>query len=45
MIWMLLPFGIFDLWNAGLATLFAYAAGSFFWAQRQVHAAFPAQQD
>ena len=45
MVWLLLPFGIFDLWNAGLATLFAYAAGSFFWAQRQVHGAFPAQQD
>jgi hypothetical protein len=27
MVWLLLPFGIFDLWNAGLATLFAYARG------------------
>jgi hypothetical protein len=37
MIWLMLPFAVFGLWNAGFAFLFAYAAGSFFWAQQQVH--------
>jgi len=37
MIWIMLPFAVFGLWNAGLALLFAYAAASFFWAQRQAH--------
>lgn len=45
MAWMLLPFALFDLWTAGLFFLLAYAAGSFFWAQRHVHGrqAGPAQ--
>lgn len=38
MAWLMLPFAAFGLWQAGLAFLFAYAALSFFWAQRQVHA-------
>ena len=38
MSWLLLPFALFGAWTAGVAGLFAYAAGSFFWAQRQVHA-------
>lgn len=38
MIWLLLPFALFGLWPAGFVFLFAYAAVSFFWAQRQVHA-------
>jgi hypothetical protein len=37
MTWLLLPFAAFGLWHAGLAALFAYAAGSFFWAQREAH--------
>jgi hypothetical protein len=37
MIWLLLPFGLFGLWGTGLGALAAYAAGSFFWAQRHVH--------
>lgn len=45
MIWIMLPFAIFDLWGAGVATLFAYAAGSFFWAQREAHRRSPARQD
>ena len=45
MIWIMLPFAIFDLWAAGLATLFAYAAGSFFWAQREAHPRLPPRQD
>jgi len=39
MIWLMLPFALLGLWNAGLAFLFAYAALSFFWAQQQVHGA------
>jgi hypothetical protein len=39
MAWLLLPFAAAGLWVAGLAVLALYAAGSFFWAQRQVHAA------
>lgn len=39
MTWLMLPFAVFDLWHAGLALLFAYAAGSFFWAQNQAHTA------
>lgn len=34
---LMLPFAAADLWGAGLATIFAYAAGSFFWAQYQAH--------
>ena len=45
MVWLMLPFAVFDAWQAGLAALFAYAAGSFFWAQRQAHAAMPPRQD
>ena len=46
MIWLMLPFALFGLWNAGLAFLFAYAALSFFWAQQQVHnAPSPPHQD
>jgi hypothetical protein len=45
MAWLMLPFAAFGVWYAGLAVLFAYAAASFFWAQRQVHAAPPARQD
>ena len=37
MTWLMLPFAGFGAWQAGLAALFAYAAGSFFWAQRQAH--------
>ena len=40
MIWLMLPFAAFGLWNIGLALLFAYAAGSFFWAQHQAHTGF-----
>ncbi len=42
MIWLMLPFAALGFWVAGLALLFAYAAGSFFWAQRQVHRALNA---
>lgn len=38
MIWLMLPFAVFGTWHAGLALLFVYSAGSFFWAQHQVHA-------
>lgn len=38
MIWLMVPFAAFGQWQAGLAFLFAYAAASFFWAQRQAHA-------
>lgn len=34
---LLLPFAAAGQWAAGLAFLFAYAAGSFFWAQYHVH--------
>jgi hypothetical protein len=34
---LMLPFALAGLWGAGLAMLFAYAAGSFFWAQYHVH--------
>ncbi len=37
MIWLMLPFALLGLWHAGLVLLFAYAAASFFWAQRQAH--------
>lgn len=37
MIWLMLPFAGFGAWQSGLAALFAYAVGSFFWAQRQAH--------
>ena len=37
MIWLMLPFGVTGNWLAGLFGLTLYAAGSFFWAQYQVH--------
>jgi hypothetical protein len=42
MTWLLLPFAATGLWATGLTALATYAAGSFFWAQRQVHHAPPA---
>jgi hypothetical protein len=38
MIWLMLPFAVFGLWHAGIGALAAYAALSFFWAQREAHA-------
>lgn len=35
--WLMLPFAIAGAWVAGLALVALYAAGSFFWAQREVH--------
>lgn len=35
--WLMLPFAITGRWVTGLAALALYAAGSFFWAQRQTH--------
>ena len=35
--WLMLPFGATEQWAAGLGALALYAAGSFFWAQRQAH--------
>jgi hypothetical protein len=37
LVFLMLPFGLLGAWGAGLALLFGYAAGSFFWAQYQVH--------
>jgi hypothetical protein len=45
MTWLILPFAAFGYWQAGLAALFAYAAGSFFWAQREAHAASAGHED
>lgn len=45
MILLMFPFALFGAWQVGLAALFAYAAGSFFWAQREAHFARPGQQD
>jgi len=45
MTWLMLPFAAFGLWHVGLAVLFAYAAASFFWAQREAHAALAPHQD
>lgn len=43
---LMVPFALFGGWTAGLSLLFVYAAGSFFWAQRQVHSSFvPPRQD
>ena len=33
--WLMLPFAATGLWRTGLAALACYAAGSFFWVQRQ----------
>lgn len=35
--WLMLPLAGFGGWIVGLAGLFAYAAGSFFWAQHHAH--------
>jgi len=43
--WLMLPFAVFGAWQAGMATLFAYAAGSFFWAQHQAHSVGTRRQD
>jgi hypothetical protein len=45
MIWLMLPFAFFGLWHAGIGALAAYAALSFFWAQREAHAAGAARHD
>ena len=45
MAWVLLPFALFGLWHAGLALLFVYASGSFFWAQREAHSKPARRQD
>jgi hypothetical protein len=45
MTWLMLPFATVGYWQAGLAFLFAYAAASFFWAQREAHAASPGKED
>lgn len=37
MTWLLLPFAVTGFWGTGLTVIAAYAAASFFWAQRQVH--------
>lgn len=37
MIWLLLPFAVGGAWTSALIALACYAAGSFFWVQRQVH--------
>lgn len=37
MMWLMLPFAVTGSWLGGLLALVCYAAGSFFWAQRQVH--------
>jgi hypothetical protein len=37
MAWLLLPFAAAGFWVAGVGFLACYAAGSFFWAQRQIH--------
>ncbi|MGE5723333.1 MAG: hypothetical protein ACM3YM_12825 [Sphingomonadales bacterium] len=37
MTWLMLPFALTGSWLAGLFALTFYAAGSFFWAQHQVH--------
>jgi hypothetical protein len=39
MAWLLLPFALAGQWTTGLGALALYAAGSFFWAQHQVHGA------
>ena len=41
MSWAMLPFAATGYWVAGLAALAAYAAASFFWVQRHVHAPRP----
>ena len=43
--WLMLPFAVTGAWVSGLGLLAAYAAGSFFWAQREVHRAPAAPED
>jgi len=43
--WLMLPFAVFGAWQAGMAALFAYGAGSFFWAQHQAHGGGPRRED
>lgn len=45
MSWLMLPFAAANLWGTGLTVLAFYAGASFFWAQRQAHAAVPPAQD
>lgn len=45
MSWLMLPFAATGAWISGLAALAAYAAGSFFWAQREVHRPPPPPKD
>ena len=45
MSWLMLPFAVTGAWASGLGLLAAYAAGSFFWAQREVHRAPAAPED
>jgi hypothetical protein len=45
MIWLMLPFALFGLWHVGIGALAAYAALSFFWAQREAHAVPAPRQD
>jgi hypothetical protein len=44
MMWLMVPFAVLGAWQAGMALLFAYAAGSFFWAQREAHTPAPKRQ-
>jgi len=37
LVFLLLFFALLGLWSVGVAFLFAYAAGSFFWAQYHAH--------
>ena len=37
MTWAMLPFALTGAWVTGLLALAAYAGGSFFWAQKEVH--------
>ncbi|HEY0412281.1 MAG TPA: hypothetical protein VGD66_03970 [Allosphingosinicella sp.] len=39
--WLMLPFAAAGLWRTGLTVLAVYAAFSFFWVQRQIHAPAP----
>jgi hypothetical protein len=41
MVWLMLPFALTATWLGGLLALTLYAAGSFFWAQHEVHTRIP----
>lgn len=43
--WLMLPFAATGLWTYGLGFLALYAAGSFFWVQRRVHAPPAAEEE